>query len=574
MVKSEKSRKFLAEALKRYGLGRDYIRPQYLKAIEDTRFSLGDQWGENEKAQRRGRPCLTINTQPQFVKSIVNEWRQQRPGIRVRPADATATFESAEVIAGMVRNIETCSKAESIYDSVLENVVRSGVGYYKLKTQYVHEDTFNQEIEFKRIRDPFSVTFDPAAQEVLKSDANWAFVEVEIPKEEFEEEYPKASAGWGSNEYNRQQWHDDKGTVKIAEYYWVEKKEKTIIMFDNGDIMDITGKPAEFVAAVEEENGTKVKIDSAGKEMRRKSFEKVIHWAKITAHDVLEETIIPGDFIPIVPCYGDLVYADGVDNFSGVVRYNKEPARIVNYLFSESVGAIALSPSRPVMITAEQKEGHETQWNDWHTKNYGNLTYNHVEGHALPRRMDPETSANSMIGAALQFNEQMKEGTSMTNKATLGQHSNEKSGVAIAERKEQGQLGSFNYSDNMNQSIAYGGQIAVSMIPKVYDTQQIVRLLGEDNEVTGEMINDILSNIDIKSGKYEVTVEAGISSATKRQASAEFVTSLMSDPVGQQFGTILLPLALKNSDAEGAKEALEAIEGQMQQPADPNEILQ
>ena len=164
MVKSEKSRKFLAEALKRYGLGRDYIRPQYLKAIEDTRFALGEQWGDNEKAQRIGRPCLTINSQPQFVKSIVNEWRQQRPGIRVRPADSAATFESAEVIAGMVRNIETCSKAESIYDGVLENVVRSGVGYWKLKTKYVHEDTFNQEIEIKRIRDPFSVTFDPAAQ--------------------------------------------------------------------------------------------------------------------------------------------------------------------------------------------------------------------------------------------------------------------------------------------------------------------------------------------------------------------------------------------------------------------------
>lgn len=99
----------IKEALERFKYSQDgsaLIREQ---ALEDIKFGrLGDQWPEGVRKTRQdeGRPCLTVNRLPSFVRQVVNDARQNRPGISVHPVDSGADYDTAQVIGGLIRAIE------------------------------------------------------------------------------------------------------------------------------------------------------------------------------------------------------------------------------------------------------------------------------------------------------------------------------------------------------------------------------------------------------------------------------------------------------------------------------------
>ena len=84
-------------------------------ALDDLRFArLGEQWPAEIKRERNldGRPCLTINRLPAFIRQVVNDARQNKPSIVVHPVDSQADPETAEVFNGLIRHIEQSSDAE------------------------------------------------------------------------------------------------------------------------------------------------------------------------------------------------------------------------------------------------------------------------------------------------------------------------------------------------------------------------------------------------------------------------------------------------------------------------------
>jgi hypothetical protein len=71
------------------------------------------------------------------------------------------TYEAAQIYEGIIRHIEYVSNAQQAYANATYCQVMGGIGYWRVLVDYMHDDTFDQEIYIKRIADPTQVYLDP-----------------------------------------------------------------------------------------------------------------------------------------------------------------------------------------------------------------------------------------------------------------------------------------------------------------------------------------------------------------------------------------------------------------------------
>src|SRR5277367_578394 len=179
------------EASERLRIAEEIESPNRLLAIEDLEFEDGQQWPDDiynlRKIQRR--PSLTINHTATLVRRVTNNMREQRPRIKVHPV-SDATIDDARVANGLVRHVETLSKASVAYDTAGASAVRIGWGYARVVGEYVDEKSFEQELKIKPIRNTFSCYIDPAASLPDGSDAQWFIISTDMKKQAFKRAYP------------------------------------------------------------------------------------------------------------------------------------------------------------------------------------------------------------------------------------------------------------------------------------------------------------------------------------------------------------------------------------------------
>lgn len=557
--KREKDQKILEKAKKRFNIAADAETQRRSDALDDLRFRAGDQWPEAIKNERNldGRPSLTINRIPQFVHQITNEQRQNRPSIKISPCDSKADVETAKVIEGLVRNIQNVSKADVAYDSAFESAVTMGFGYFRVSVDYDDVMSFNQQILIKQIPNAFSVYLDPSANEPDGSDANWSFVFEDMDKDEYMVQYPDSEmsqmSDWSSIGDEYPGWID-KNTCRVAEYYC--KDFETIEIFNTPD-------------------GIK-KSDELSEEMRnllrrakRSRFTQVptVRWYKINGIEILEESVFAAPWQPIVPVYGDRLNIDGEWILESIVRHAKDPQRMVNYWSSAETEAIALAPKAPYIAEEGQiPEEYENIWKNANRKNYAYLPYRakSIDGHLVgaPQRNTYEPAINAITQARAQSIDDLKATTGIYD-ASLGNRSNENSGVAIARRNVQSQTANFHYVDNLSRAMRQAGRIIVALIPTIYDAPRTERILGEDGSEELIAINQIFKKggqdveHDLTVGKYDVVVETGPSFATKRQeAMAVLMDFMKAIPT---LAPQIADLIAGTMDAPGAKELQERL---------------
>jgi hypothetical protein len=129
--------------------------------------------------------------------------------------------------------------------------------------------------------------------------------------------------------------------------------------------------------------------------------------------------------------------------------------------------------------------------------------------------------------------EDMKQTTGIYD-ASLGAQSNETSGVAIRARQTEAAAANSIYADNLSKAVVHTGDILVSMIPRVYDTQRIIRILGQDGQEKAEIINAMIIENgqeipvnDLTKGKYAVRISVGPSYQSKKQEASEGMMAFM-----------------------------------------------
>lgn len=483
------------------------------RAQDDMRHLIGDQWPEEVRTEREadGKPCLTINRLPQFVRQVTGQIRQMNPAIRVVAADRQATEEVAEIFAGLIKQIEYKADASTIYEGAAESAAACSIGHWRVRAEYAEGMTFEQECVIERIHNPFSVFWDPLAKDPTRKDARYCFITEDMDKDEFKEQYPDVKLSDVTSENQMEairQWITAE-TVTIAEYFWVEHEEVEIALLTNGQVVE---KPIEGMAIAK----------------RRKVRKPRVKWAKVTFDDVLEGPIdVPCSYIPVVAVTGEEWHLGEELYRSSVIRFAKDPQQLYNFARSTQAEIMTLQPKAPYMVTTKQVNGLEAFWNEANSKNRPYLPYHPDQSAPPPTRVPPPVASQAVAMEVQMAAEDMKATTGIYD-ASLGAQSNEKSGVAIRERKMEAQVNTSVYADNMVKAITQTGKILVSMIPKVYDTQRVIRILGEDDQEKQVLINSLMVNNgmvqpinDLTIGQYDVRISVGPTYETKRQEASE-----------------------------------------------------
>jgi hypothetical protein len=547
--------------------------------LDDLRFYAGSpdnqwQWPSDVLATRgavqgqtiNARPTLTINKLPQHVHQVTNDQRQNRPSGKVIPADDKADVEVAEIFNGVVRHIQYISDADVAYDTACENQVAYGEGYIRILTEYCDEKTFEQDIKIARIRNSFSVYMDPLIQDPTGADAKWCFITEDVTREEYEYMYPDAAPistlqtlGVGDQEIS--QWIGEY-TVKIAEYFYIDCKKKKLNLYPNGESV-FEGTP--------EDKELKVIY---GRPIRSRDSEmKKIMWLKTNGYEVLEEREWAGSWIPVVRVVGNEFEVEGRLYVSGLVRNAKDAQRMYNYWVSQEAEMLALAPKAPFIGYGGQFEGYEMQWKTANTNNWPYLEVNPdvTDGNGavlpLPQRAAPPLAQTGLIQAKMGAADDIKSSTGQYN-ASLGQQSNERSGKAILARQREADVGTYHYVDNLARAVRHVTRQLVDLIPKIYDTQRIARIIGEDGETSmvkmdpmqPEPVRKIMDQNGIvidkiynpSVGKYDVVVTTGPGYATKRQEALEAMAQLLQG--NPQLWQVAGDLFVKNMDWPGAQE--------------------
>lgn len=553
--------------------------------LDDLRFYAGspdNQWQwPNDVLQTRGssqgpvvsaRPCLTINKLPQHVKQITNEQRMNRPTIKVLPVDDKSDIEMADVFNGVIRHIEYTSDADVAYDTACENQVTYGEGYLRILTEYCDDTSFDQEIKIGRIRNSFSVYMDPMIQDPAGADARWCFITADMTKDEYERAYPKASPistltarGIGDSSIN--QWISET-TVRVAEYFYIECEKATLNLYP-GNQTALTGTPEDSLLRA-----------MFGKPLRsRQSDRERVKWCKTNGYEILEESEWAGSFIPVVRVVGNEFEVDGQLYVSGLVRNAKDAQRMYNYWCSQEAEMLALAPKAPFIGYGGQFEGYEQQWKTANTQNWPYLEVNPdvTDGQGavlpLPQRAQPPMASSGLLQAKAGASEDIKSTTGQYN-ASLGMTSNERSGKAILARQRESDVGTYHYADNLARAVRHIGRQLVDLIPKIYDTARVARILGEDGEPStvkmnpdqeepvkkimgpGGVVVDKIYNPRV--GKYDVRVITGPGYATKRQEALESMAQLLQG--NPQLWQVAGDLFVKNMDWPGAQDLAKRLQ--------------
>lgn len=576
------------EAKKRFKKSSDWESLARTRFIEDIKFREGDsdnlfQWPAAVRTARGWgtgdeRPCLTINKAKQHCLQITNDARQNKTSVKVRPVGNGATYDAAQVIEGIVRHIEYVSDAQAIYTQAIGFQVGGGIGYWRLVTDYIDDTSFDQDIYLRPIKDPLTVFLDPDITQFDGSDARYGFIFEDIARDEFETLYPKvtlppATATLGNGE----DWiGEDK--VRVAEYFWVEEVRDRLIVFVDPE----TGKKTPVKES--EMKGAKGALKKAFAEQidnpytkKRDIVARNVKWAKIAGDEVLERKDWAGKYVPIVRVIGEETVIDGQLDRKGHVRALKDPQRMYNYNASAAVEYGALQGKQPWVAPAKAIEEYQTYWDSANQANYSVLPWNHMDddGNPIPPPMRP----NPPTGAPLYQEGMQNAATDMMlvsgqYQSMMGEPSNERSGKAIQARQRQGENATYHYIDNFAVAVRFCGKMIIDLIPKIYDTPRVVKIMGEDGADSDVKIDpaaqkayeerkaetegaaaQVIMNPNV--GLYEVMSDVGPDYATRRQEAFNALTQIASQ--NPELMSIIGDLVMMAADFPLADEAAERL---------------
>jgi len=568
-------------------LAQDAMSDSRQSQLDDLRFLAGSpdnnwQWPSDVLANRSGangqslnaRPTLTVNMLPQHVLQVTNDMRQNAATAKVVPANDKAAPEVAEMLNGVIRHVEYMSNADICYQTAQFNQVAYGEGYVRLLTDYVSEREFEQDIKLQRVRNSFSVYMDPEIQDPCGQDARWCIITCQMNHEEFEREYPKAkplsSLELGVGDDNLQMWISNE-YVTVAEYFYYEDKTVTICLFDFD---------GEKIVAEKDSAQYKIIMARGVVPVReRETTIKNVMWCKTNGYEILDQKEWAGRWIPVVRFVGNEYDIEGKLHISGLVRNSKDPQRMYNYWVSQEAEMLAMAPKAPFVGYLGQFDGQEAKWKSANVQNWPYLEVNPTVDEAtgqvlpLPQRAMPPMPQTAIIQAKMGAADDVKKVTGQYN-PSLGQQGNETSGRAIIAREQQADTGTFHYQDNSRHAIRFVALQLVDLIPKIYDTKRIARIVGEDGksdnaridpmqEVPYREVRDengaIIEKIyNPNIGRYDVIATTGPSYNSKRIEAANAQSQLLQ--ANPDLWKIAGDLFVKNLDWPGADQLAKRLE--------------
>ncbi len=550
-TETEEDKQIVIEAKARFKICVSWEAQARINFEYDYKFANGDahnkfQWDDTLYNQRTdlGRPCLTVNKVNQHNLLVINDAKQNKPGVRIRPVGDEASYDAAQLFQELVYHIEYISNAESIYDSALVFQVEAGIGYWRIQVEHLSDDSFDQEIYIRRIKDPRSVYLDPNINEVDGSDAWFGFIFDDEPKDLFKAKYPEYANVVGSSVLggNSPDGWITQNNVRVCEYYRKTQKKTKLVTWINGNGEQVL-KKLEDLDELEEMQRKEIIKNKANKDQYQYQERKVliddVEWFKIAGDRIIDRGPWLGKYVPIIRLVGTETIIDGVLDRKGHTRQMIDPQRMYNWNASADVEYGALQTKAPWVAASAAIEGFEEYYEKANSVNFSYLPYNHIDedGNPIPppqRPMPPQASPAYVQRMQISINEMMM--ASGQYQSQFGENENAKSGVAINARQRQGDRATYHFLDNQAMAIRNTGKQIIDLIPKVYDTKRVQRITASDGTIINmtidpnaqqsvqqvptdetdneEKIKELIFNPNI--GTYDIQSDTGPSFATKR----------------------------------------------------------
>ena len=544
----------LDEARRRYKRGMEWeatCRPLF---IHDIKFRHGDdengfQWPNSVRRSRdvSARPCLTMNLIRQHNLAITNAARQSKIDINVVGTGGGATADAAEIMRQICLSIQYESEAQAAYACARGFQVDGGIGYWRLATDYAGPDTFDQVIKILPVQDPLSILLDSDIRQPSGSDAKWGFAFDRVPRDQFSEAYPKY-AGLANEAPLGLSMDDgdwiDRNSVMVAEYF-----RKRLVRDELFSFVDPSDGRRKTLRRSQADDGV-IKGLLASKSLRRRDvWDPVVEWFLFVGERNIDETVWPGEYIPIVRCIGEETIINGVLDRKGHTRAMIGAQRMYNYNASGQVEFVALQGKTPWTGAAAAIEGLEGIWRTANVENHSYLPFQHKDDQgdelpvqALPRRQDPPNAAPAyQAGMETAFNQIMMVSGQWQN--TMGMAGAERTGAAIDKRLDQGDVATFHFQDNFQTAIEFTGRQIIQLVPKVYDSERVLRILASDGSEMEIQLDPRMAQAAVVKrdgeqkviarifnpgvGTYEVRPVPGSAKASKREETVEALTLIL-----------------------------------------------
>lgn len=540
---------FLKDMRQEYQLDLDFDRYNRDQAIEDKKFAAGQQWDPVVLDQRKGLPCLVINSVPQFIAQLVGDWRENKRAVKVLPTE-NGDKDLALVRADLVRSIETQSRAERIYDATFESAVLCGDGSFRIAVEYAKDDVFDQDIFVRPIEDSLSVVWDRLSVDPTGRDARHVFVDDLIPTKDYERKWPGAPISELServyNQLTADRWIEPDG-VRVTEYWRLIDKNRLLILFEDGSIRFADNDLEELVL-------------KHGKPQKS----RIAPCTYAQMHLVTGFEILAGPYeyrltrVPIIRMSGRTINIAGNRLRYGIVRWMKDSVRLRNFWRSVAAEQLGYAPKAQWIAPASAVEGREDDFRKAHLSRDPLIVYND-DATAPPERLAPPPMQTALHNEAMINVQDMKDVTGIQD-ASLGIKSNETSGRAINARQREGDVASITYYDNGNAAVLEGGDVINQLISQIYDGTRIVRVIGEDEKLKFLKINDPNDprSPDLSVGKYDVALSTGANYTTRRVEAAQAMMDAVQ--VFPQLMEVAGDLVAKAQDWPGSEELAERLQ--------------
>jgi hypothetical protein len=534
------------------------------------------QWDPVVLQNRRGKPCYTFNRCLQPVNMVVADMRQTRPAGKVRPASDGASEAISDVFAGLCRSIERCSRADQIYKEQFKFAVGGGFGAWRVMPTYMQDDgegAFDQVLRVINIANPQTVVWDPQCADACAADANRCIVAERISDDVYDQLYTQGENPVGNrSSFNMSRdsygWFTDK-EVRIAEYFERVPREKHIAKMTDGTVREYDADLKATEAHLEEHGLTFEKSGvtriatnkKTGAKMIRRTTKWQVMWAKVDGSNVLEGPYYyDWKRIPVVRCPGRYINIEGRKKFQSLIRHSKDAQRSYNSRASDMIERSALLPKAPYLVTEAMIKGYENEWNQANVASRPYLPYNvdkNAEG-GMPFRTPPLDLPQGAMALA-QMSIQDIQATIGYFDPALGnsEDMNRVSGKALVQHTKRSDLGSFEFIDGFSSALQLTWEMFVDMIPSVYDSARVERIIGNDgvekmveinkeHELTGDIMNDL------SKGSYDVEVTIGPSFQSARQEALDTLISFAE--AMPQNAPLIADLIAKNIDTPDAVE--------------------
>lgn len=480
--KIEGDEELIARSIKRFKITADAESDCRRQALEDLNFSIGTgQWDAAVKANREieGKPCLTINRAPAFLRQYTGEERQHRPAMLVSPVGSGADVEVAKIHQGVLRHIEVVSIADVTYDDSYDWMMRTGWCPWRVLPEYTSERSFDQEPRIHKFDNPFSCYLSPV-RAADGTDPLWAHVITDYSHDDYVAEFGEtefAKLNFPTQMGNAEPDWVTKDGVRVAEYWWIELQRKTLVLFEDGTTAfrdEITKDEKAYIVG------------------ERETVARKVHFVKHDAVHVLETRDYLGKYLPFPEVNGVRLNVNGRTYRAGMVRDYRDAQRIYDFMVTRQVEQVDLVSKDPLMVP-EENAAYAEDYRQMNRKNFSHLffkTYDQ-QGRQLPvpQRAGREAPIQAMAEVIRQADYDMKAVVGIYG-PSLGEESGsaQESGFSILERKQQSDTAAVSWHDNLNRAILWQGKILLDLWPKLINSARVQRIINPDDSVKHAVI--------------------------------------------------------------------------------------